>query len=87
MKNQGESKNRNNTFGSLEFKIKFWKDKVLENLGKLIKSLFSKHLIGVSNVTGVHVALYWTWWCDPPGGVQGQNPKSSSYLKVFKAWK
>ena len=57
MKNQGENKNRNNTFDSLEFIhftadligplyifsylieqhfMKFWKDKFLENLGKLI---------------------------------------------------
>ena len=54
MKNQGENKNRNNTFHFLEFIhftadligpfsylteqhfMKFWKDKVLKNLRKLI---------------------------------------------------
>ena len=45
MKNQGENKNRHNRFDSLGFIhfylikqhfMKFWKDKVLKNLGKLI---------------------------------------------------
>ena len=48
--------------------MKFWKDKVLQNLGKLI--LLSKNLTGVPSVTGVHGALYGTWWCDPPRAVQ-----------------
>ena len=40
--------------------------------------------MGVPNVAEVHVALYWAWLCDPPGGVQWQSPKSSKYLKLFK---
>ena len=48
--------------------MKFWKDKVLQNLGKLI--LLSKNLTGVPSVTGVHGELYGTWWCDPPRAVQ-----------------
>ena len=35
----------------------------------------------------IHGALYGTWWCEPPDGVQKWNPKSSSYFKEFKLWK
>ena len=67
--------------------MKFCKDKSLEKFWKtdLSRSLLSKPLISVSNVVEVHGVLYGTWWCDPPGGVEGQNTKSSSYLKIFKA--
>ena len=36
---------------------------------------------------GIYGALYGAWWCEPPDGVQKWNPKSSSYLKLLKAWK
>ena len=35
----------------------------------------------------VHGAEYGLSWCDPPGGIQVQISKHTSYLKVFKTWK
>ena len=49
--------------------------------------MLSQHAMDVPNVVGVHGALYGAWQCDPSGGAQGQSPKSSNYLKVFKAGK
>ena len=33
------------------------------------------------------VLSQWVQWCEPPDEVQKWDPKSSSYLKVLKAWK
>ena len=39
------------------------------------------------NSAGIYGALYWVRCFEPPNGVRKQNSKSSSYLKVLKAWK
>ena len=39
------------------------------------------------NATEIHGTLYGSWLCELPDGVQKSNPKSSSYVKVLKAWK
>ena len=51
---------------------KFREEKVLKNLG-------------VPNEAGVHRILHRVSWCDLPGWVWGQNPKSFNYLKVVRA--
>ena len=63
------------------FTQKFWQDDVLKN------SLLIQHLMGIPNVVGIHGTLYRAWWCDSRGGFQVQSPKSSNYLRVFKALK
>ena len=39
------------------------------------------------NSAGIYGALYWVRCFESPNGVRKQNSKSSSYLKVLKAWK
>ena len=63
---------------------KFWENDVLKNLGKIMKVI---HTLQAPNVAWVYGTQCGAWCCDRPGGVQGQSPKSSSYLKIFKTWK
>ena len=47
-------------------------------------SSLSQNLMHFLNVAGIHQTQYGVWWCELLDGVQKWNPKSSSYLKVFK---
>ena len=90
MKNQGQNKNRNNTFVSLEFIYgiygvtrKFQEDKILNSFGKnkVSRSLLSQHQIGVPIVAAVHAMVH---------GVislvvsRGKAPKAPTILRYLK---
>ena len=47
--------------------------------------ILRQHLMGIPDVAVIHKTLYEALMVDPPGGVQGQSPKSPNYLKAFKA--
>ena len=47
-------------------------DDVLKNNRKnnVSKSSLSQYLMCFPNAAGIHGALYWVWWYEPPYGVQ-----------------
>ena len=63
---------------------KFWEDKLLRNLGKIMSVIGQPTPNVRSHHNWVHGAEYGLSWCDPPGGIQVQISKRTSYLKVFK---
>ena len=67
---------------------KFWAYDVLKN-GKnnVSKSFLSQQVLCFPNAARIDEALYGVWFCEPTDVVQKWNSKSSSYLKVLKAWK
>ena len=47
-------------------------------------SSLSQHPVDISNIAGVHGALYGTSWCDATSGSRGKAPKSRTILRYLK---